>query len=107
MSEFEPVSFTAYNNGKILSQGDFNEYWDFQHGAFAVHLDREQIRRGLWKQYPALDQFNQIKVKVDRVINSLKLGDELQSAIVQNIVEESYDIVNYANFGARIVQGRV
>lgn len=111
MSELEPISFKIYGDDQILSPQDFKDFWDFQLGAFAVHLDRERIRRGLWKEYPALDQFTQVKIKVDRIINSLKLeemaGGAMMDPIITNIVEESYDISNYVNFGARIVQGKV
>jgi hypothetical protein len=94
----------------IISPYDFNEYWNVVEDAFAVHLDREEIRHGLWKEYPAVDQANQIKVKIDRVLRSLErvtLPPETPNAaaLVNNAISELNDIINYAVFTSRILQG--
>lgn len=120
---YEDHTVTIRGGTGIISQDDFVAYWDVMMEAFAVHLDREAIRQGLWKYYPAEDQFHQIKVKIDRVGRSMeqilalaKLRDqksllqqnegvdEIQTrinALGANVREEIYDIINYANFGER------
>lgn len=118
---YEDHTVTVRGGDGIISQEDFVAYWDVMMSAFAVHIDREEIRQGLWKEYPAEDQFHQIKVKIDRVGRSMEqilalaktLGestpDETQhqetqsriNALGANVREEVYDIINYANFGER------
>jgi len=94
----------------ILSEIDINDYFDVIRDAFAIHVEKERIRNGLWKEYPAEDQCNQIKIKIDRVIRSLermRTGADLTGEIARNVLEEQHDIINYSVFTARIVSGKV
>lgn len=106
----------VFGGTDVLSSADVCDYFDVIRDAFSIHIDREKIRNGLWKDYPAEDQANQIKVKVDRVLRSLAQLEGLPAAIDvssrsaefrDNISEELYDIINYAVFAVRIVNGRV
>jgi hypothetical protein len=104
---------TIIGGKDTISQEDFVAYWDILHNAFTIHVDRERIRKGLWKEYPASDQAKQVKVKIDRVLRSLSQlppgeagslteeGHELRL----NALEELYDIINYAVFTARRLEG--
>ena len=97
-----------------LTTADVNDYFDVIKEAYLVHLDRERIRNGLWKEYPAEDQCNQIKVKIDRTLRSLERlkvtppttpfeGQMLE--LKENAIQELYDIINYANFAVRLLEG--
>lgn len=103
------MSFEYPPDGAISTQ-DLREYFGVFQDAYVVHLDRERIRHGLWKDYPAEDQFNQIKIKIDRITRSLELIRRLEaegdnevkiSSLKENIESESHDIINYATFGVR------
>lgn len=101
----------------VISPEDVSDYFDVITDAFGVHIDRERIRHGLWKDYPAEDQGNQIKVKIDRVLRSLERLKFIpentpeqrleREALKQNAVSEGHDIINYANFLIRILEGKV
>jgi hypothetical protein len=107
--ELEVVTH-VFGGEDVLSPTDIGDYFDVISGAYAVHIDRERIRRGLWKEYPAMDQFNQVKIKVDRVLRSLEFLAEDQRDPMprqQNIAEEGFDIVNYSVFGVRILKGKI
>lgn len=89
----------------VIAMGDIQEYITVIKSAFAVHSDREKIRKGLWKDYPARDQVFQMKVKIGRIERSLE--GELTPEQSENIVSELHDIINYAVFAARIIEGRI
>jgi hypothetical protein len=99
-----------------LTTSDISDYFDVIGAAFRIHIDKERIRDGLWKQYPAEDQCNQIKIKIDRILRSLErissmpIGQDCSQHTLhmlrENITEELHDIINYAVFAARIVNGR-
>lgn len=103
---------SVFGGTDVLKPEDICDYFDVIYDAFGVHVDRERIRDGLWKDYPAEDQCNQIKVKIDRVLRSLERmsgfkGEEAMPAeFRENVTEELLDIINYANFAIRIVNGR-
>lgn len=89
----------------IITPEDFKAYWEEIMSAFAIHLSKENIRQALWKNYPARDQVNQIKIKGDRVWRSLEtipeVGQARRELFIGNMQEELYDIINYANFALR------
>ena len=93
------------NSDGAISEQDMFDYFEVVFSAFDVHLDRERIRKGLWKKYNALDQVHPVRVKTDRIMRSLE-GTPTQEQI-DNAVEELYDIINYANFAVRILQHKV
>lgn len=84
----------------VISDDDVDAWLAVVKGAFDVHVDRERIRRGLWKEYPAKDQAGMIKVKIDRVLRTLERSN-LTDAEKANVLEEVHDIINYATFTAR------
>lgn len=76
--------------------------------AFRVHVDREGIRRGLWKQYPAADQVRKVQQKADRNMRTLELiaAGTVEAKAAQNqMLEELDDIINYAIFAKRLIKG--
>jgi hypothetical protein len=76
--------------------------------AVDVHMDRERIRHGLWKQYSAMDQIRQAKIKVERVFQALEYAErEGADPPAIDILEEIPDIINYSIFAARILKGEV
>lgn len=94
---------------ETISSEDFKKYMDVILDALKIHIAKEAVRQGLWKDYPAEDQSNQIKIKIDRVIRSLEIvargaGNQV---IVDNMLEEFHDIINYAVFSVRILGGTV
>lgn len=93
--------------GDEISQEDRTEYMNVIAGALLVHLDRERIRHGLWKEYPAIDQVYQISVKADRVKRSLNQGISMTEDQRENAIDECYDIINYAIFAVRLLEGNV
>ena len=101
----------VFGGTDVLSSADVCDYFDVIREAYSVHIDREKIRNGLWKEYPAEDQINQVKVKVDRVLRSLDVMKNLHGAALleysANVTEELLDIINYSVFAARIVNGRI
>jgi hypothetical protein len=97
---------TFFGGEGIITQEDFADYFDIIQGAFAVYIGRERVRRALWKEYPAKDQFNQIRIKIDRVMRTLEViaaagADDNITALKAEIESEAYDIINYATFGVR------
>ena len=94
-----------------LSAKDLEQWIVEAERALAIHIRKERVRRGLWKDYPAKNQFNQIKVKIDRVLRSMEilehgdLSDEEAAEFTANILEEMYDITNYSIFGTRQLRG--
>lgn len=87
-----------------ISLEDFHAYHDVFTEAYAIHLDREAVRHGLWKEYPARDQVWQIRVKADRTLRSIDSEDMTEAQRV-NAMSELLDIINYANFAYRILNG--
>lgn len=90
-----------YATGDPISEKDTEAYGKVIEQAFAVHQDRERVRRGLWKKYPAEDQLKQVKIKLERVLHQLEEG----IVDVDNVREELVDIINYSVFAYRIVDG--
>ena len=82
---------------------DATQYFDVMREAWHVHLDREAIRHGLWKKHPAVDQMRQVKIKTERVLNTLENNPEDSVLILPEIP----DIINYSIFGHRIIQGNI
>lgn len=92
----------------VISFDDANAYAVEIMEAFNVHVDREQKRDGLWKQFSARDQAQQIKSKIDRIIRALELAEEGRiehDAVLESVLEEADDIINYAVFTKRIMKG--
>lgn len=89
----------------IISDEDFKKYTNVIQAALDIHVDREKIRRGLWKQYSARDQAQTIKFKTERVLNTLSLDSNSPEELT-NAVEELLDIINYSVFAVRLLQGR-
>lgn len=102
------MNIAAEGTVKNLSHEDFAEFAHVMGEALRVHDEKEGIRHGLWKDYPALDQTRQIKVKAERIIRTLELaeGRELTPDEETNISEEYEDIINYSVFGHRIVNDK-
>ena len=90
-----------------IKQKKFNEsYLDVIERAFAIHIDRESVRGPLWKDYPAEDQMFQIMVKQDRVKRTIDLAPlTLSEKVVDETVGELLDIINYAYFAIRKLEG--
>ena len=91
-----------------LSSEDIQEYMSCIVDAFAVHVDREKIRHGLWKQAGLEDQIQQIRIKSSRVLHSIELrktGALESEEFVYAVGEELVDIINYAVFALRISKG--
>lgn len=93
----------------IIGPNDQIAYMRVLEHAALVHVDRESVRHGLWKDYPAEDQATQVKFKIDRVIRTLEHaeGRNLSPEEENNVLEELVDIINYAIFAHRIVEGRL
>lgn len=95
-----------------ILDGDREAYLHIIDDAVTIHIDREKIRRGLWKEYPARDQLNQVKVKIDRILRTLELIEQTEDpdekqTLIDAVVSEGYDIINYTVFGIRILEGTV
>lgn len=92
-----------------VSQEDIDAYASVVDRAFGVHVDRERIRQGLWKQYDASDQTRQIKIKADRVDHSMdrrvKADGATAEALSKSVIEELYDVINYSIFAIRQLEG--
>jgi len=97
----------GFLSGNEISETDREQYLEVIASALLVHLDRERVRMGLWKEYPAKDQMSQVRVKTDRVLRSLERGFEMTEDMKENAIEECYDIINYAIFTVRILTGRI
>ena len=107
------MSIVFNNEGDIqypdtahISDEDLGEYAAALEDAFKVYVERERIRRGLWKQYSTLDQARTIRFKIDRVISALERG-EPEPPMVAEINSEFDDIINYSVFGKRLMRGNV
>ena len=99
------VLFDPNYRGKLpISREDMAAYMKVVGEAFEVHLDRERIRHGLWKDYPAKDQNFQVTVKADRIKRALETEDLTTEEIVE-VISEAWDIVNYAIFAIRKLRG--
>lgn len=109
MSEHEVHDVAFKDATGIISDSDATAYFLVIEQAWSVHIDREAIRHGLWKEYSAADQVNQIKVKADRVWRSLEIigRGAGNPALVKNVLEELPDIINYSVFAHRIMDGKV
>ena len=102
----------SYETKGALSEDDAQEYMRVIRMAWDIHVDREGLRHGLWKQYSCRDQAVQIRTKIDRILNALDLlaGDmtgEKRAATIYNLTEECLDIINYSVFSVRIANGRI
>lgn len=96
------------NHDGIISDEDLGAFIDCCLDALEVHLDRERSRHGLWKNYPAIDQVRQIKLKAERIMSMLDRqlrGIPLTRAETDKMLEEYPDIINYAIFSWRIERG--
>lgn len=107
-----------------IPTSDKDQYLENILEAFRVYIARDSIRRGLWKQYPARDQMQQIKIKAERVLSILErykrdldeaaaLGapsEVIGGGIAREdseravMLEELDDIINYAVFAKRIIK---
>jgi hypothetical protein len=96
--------FHDLNADGVLSDIDVERYINVVLEAFAIHIERERRRHGLWKEYPAQDQMKQIKIKIERGLRMLEIDPEDQ-AMRDNTVEELLDIINYSIFGIRLLTG--
>lgn len=110
MSEHEVHDVAFKDADGVISDGDATLYFMVVQQAWNIHLDKERIRHGLWQEYPAQDQANQIKIKIDRVLRSLERiahleeipsEKELLEELKANVCEEMHDIINYAVFTVR------
>src|ERR1700751_3300702 len=107
--EVDPVIRPLANWGTIDAY-DQEIYMAIVANAIRVHIDRERVRRGLWKEAEAKDQFNMIKIKVDRIMRTLEvLEDEedpnLCGQLIDAMTSEALDIINYTVFGVRKLEG--
>ena len=101
-------SFLEHNlNGdepaNAISVADRDAYFACALQAFGVYLDRENVRHGLWKKYPARDQMQQIKIKAERVLHMLE-KEEITNEERDVMLEELHDIFNYNVFATRIIK---
>ena len=107
-----------------ISPADRDKYLENILDAFRVYLARDNIRRGLWKKYPARDQMRQIKIKSERVLSLLEnhtrdldeaaslgaptevIGEGIarEESEREVMLEELDDIINYAVFAKRIIK---
>lgn len=107
------IEFRAHEG--IISAVDSDGYFRAISNAHAIMLNREGIRQGLWKEYPSSAQANQIKVKIDRALHAIgripamPVGslNQKELDLRDNALEEFYDIINYAVFSIRILNGEV
>jgi len=91
-----------------LSEADAHQYVAVIQRAVDVHVEREKIRHGLWKRYPALDQVRQAKIKIERMYAALEHAAlEGTDIPVIDLTEEAVDIINYTVFAARILRNDV
>ena len=97
----------ALIGGDEISDDDREAYMEVIAESMLIHLDRERIRKGLWKEYPAKDQVYHIRVKADRVMRTLEQGFEMTEDQKQNAMEELIDIINYSIFAHRILNNRI
>lgn len=95
----------------VLSAADVAGYFEVIFAAFEVHVERERIRKGLWKEYGPGDQLHNVRTKADRIRRSLEqMGDKPyddEAGLRDNVIEEGYDIINYDVFMVRQVKGEV
>lgn len=101
----------------LITPEDATAYFGVIEAAFHIHLEKEELRRGLWKRYPAKSQVDTMRVKVDRLLRSLEtlpsesrqqsglVRSGLRDDMITNMLEELHDIINYAVFAARILRG--
>lgn len=89
-----------------VSEADLEAWVDAAQDALNIHMDKEEERRALWKQYPARDQLSMIKIKTERALHAIDTP-ALASQAADVVVAEVPDIINYAIFAQRIVQGRI
>lgn len=91
--------------GSTITPQDAYEYVSCFRDAAQVHVDRERIRRGLWKDYDADDQIRQAFIKSDRIRKILEIAHKesrgLTSTEMDEIGSECDDIINYATFTKR------
>jgi hypothetical protein len=65
--------------------------------AMETYKERDRIRQGLWKKYAPKDQLIQAKIKIERCIQDMEVGDG------KEVVSEGPDIMNYTAFAMRQV----
>jgi len=68
--------------------------------AMVTYKERDAVRQGLWKQYAAEDQLRQAQIKIERCLQSLKVGRP------HDVSKEVPDIINYTIFAARLCDGQ-
>lgn len=91
-----------------LGVADAKSYHRIIQNAVDVHVEREKIRHGLWKQYTALDQVRQAKIKIERMFQALEYVEQGDGEVpTVDLIEEAADIINYTVFAARILKGEV
>jgi len=97
------------NSDGTLSGADLEGYINVILDALAVHIERDRIRKGLWKEYHAEDQVEVIRYKADRMRRSLEIlavDGEDEEAQKAAIIEECHDIINYATFTVRLLESK-
>lgn len=91
--------------GSTITSKDAYQYLECIRDAVKVHVDREAIRHGLWKEYDGDDQMRQVFIKSDRVRKmyevAIKQSRPLSQQEMDAIGEECDDIINYATFTKR------
>jgi hypothetical protein len=87
-----------------MSRHDQEAYVGVLVDAAIVHVDRERIRRAMWKDYKPIDQIRQIVHKADRCMRILEMSDEVTHEEAESIYEECMDFINYATFAARQIR---
>jgi len=105
---FEENGYVDIGDTGTISIPDVEAYLDCIVETFAVHVDRERTRHGLWKKFPAVDQMQQIRIKTDRILRSIELRDDgvtTRKEFQDSAAEELKDIINYAVFALRIIKG--
>jgi hypothetical protein len=95
---------TTFHYGNSPSEIDQQEYLEIITDAWKIYQEKEAIRRGLWKDYPAKHQNFHIQIKADRVARTLEFS-ELTEDQTTNVREELLDIINYCTFAVRKLDG--
>jgi len=105
---------SVFGGMDVLEPNDVVDYFDCIRDAFQIHVEKERLRNGHWKEYPTEDQNNCIKLKSDRVTRTLErlnaeghMGPIMEMDLRANATEELHDIINYAVFALRILNGKV
>jgi hypothetical protein len=97
---------------RSLSEQDRRDQVGVMIAAMEIHIRKERVRRGLWKESTAVDQARMMRVKVERIISILERCEReginlaSQPELLANLLEEHCDIINYSCFGHRLLDGR-